>query len=133
MQRDCIKLEDWREEMERCRNEVLLAIKFLTRAFLSGEDLSDQRIGQQLAEIGRAIAKFGITDEMICQAVKEAREEAHPKPPKDDAADQFGNIVPFVGPVRHPIDKVPELRALRVKRACKTVGGHALARKLADR
>jgi hypothetical protein len=125
-----ISLENWQQkEMEHRRNEVLIAIRALAMAFLSGEDLTEYRIGQQLVEIGNAITECGITDEMVNKAVEEVRREMKFRD-NDDVAEHFSNIV-YVRDPRHKMDTPPEFEAMRVKHAAHVVGGHALAKKLA--
>ncbi len=134
--RKWIPLKEWREEVESRRNEALLAIKYLSRAIMSGEDLTDQRIGEQFVQIGHAIKECGVTDEMITEAVKEARQELGVKPDEDDVSEHFSNIIAWTGPLplnhEDDMDVSPELRALSVKQADKVVGAHASAKKRAE-
>lgn len=134
MPKKWMSLREWRKEMEARRNEVLIAIRALVKTILSGEDLKEFRLGQQLVEIGNAIVECGVTDEMVCQAVEQARQEMKVQrdEDKDEISKHFSNILPYVGTPHHEIDSSPELKAIRVKHAAHVVGGHAFAKKLAE-
>jgi iron-sulfur cluster repair protein YtfE (RIC family) len=129
-----LTFKEWQEEIGHRRNETLIAIRILANALLSDEDLSQCHIGQQLVEIGRAITECGLTDEMICQAINEVRREMVKPENEDEDEDsqRFSNVLTYVDPKYHKMDNSPELRAMRSKHASHVVGGHALAKKLAE-
>ncbi|MCX6718521.1 MAG: hypothetical protein NTY81_02895 [Candidatus Staskawiczbacteria bacterium] len=130
-----VSFKKWQKDMMGQRREqTLTAIKSLVRVIFLDEDLTEHRIGQQLVEIARAITEFGVTDEMIAQAISEAKQEVGFQPDEDgdEISESFGKILPFITSSRHKTDGAPELRALRSKHASHIAGGHALARKIAE-
>ena len=112
------------EKAQDRRAETLLAIKFLTKALLSDEDLSKHRIVQQLTQIGKAIIDSGITDEEISRIITEVRQEMHVV--EDDVPNRLR--VPFIKQIQHA--EGPEVLAMRVKDTSHVIGGHALASKV---